>query len=101
MSKQATVLIYGRLGHHPDLKYTRDQVPMCSLSLAEVSRDTGRPVWHKVVVWGKQAERCKAILSKGTEVFVRGRITTRTFQASDGIQRCIEELTAEKIGFVE
>lgn len=101
MTNPTTVLIFGRLGHHPDLKYTRDQVPVCSLSLAEVSKETGRPVWHNVVVWGKQAERCKAILSKGAEVFVQGRKTVRLYEKEDGQQKRWEELIAEKIGFVE
>lgn len=95
------LIIIGRLGQNPDLKYTRDQIPVCSLSLAEVSKETGKPQWHKVVVWGKQAERCKAILSKGCEVFVRGRKTIREFQKENGEQKKYEEITAERIGFIE
>ena len=96
-----SIMIFGRLGHHPDLKYTRDQIPVCWLSLAEVSKETGKPNWHKVVVWGKQAERCKAILSKGSEVFVRGRKNLREFKKENGEQKKYEEITAEKIGFIE
>lgn len=93
------ILLYGRLGQNPDLRYTKKQEPVCIFSIAENNNLKNEPVWHRIVVWGKQAELCSVMLKKGSPVFVQGQNITRTYQDRQGIQKVIEEIQAQQIGF--
>lgn len=100
MENNATqILIQGRLGQNPDLRYTKKQEPICLLSIAENIAGEEAPRWHRVVVWGKQAEQCPNYLKKGSPVFVRGHKVTRSYTDKEGIQKGIEEVQAQIVGF--
>ena len=62
-------LFMGCLGIDPVLKYTKDLIPVCDLSVG-VDGTEGHTNWKKVTVWGKQAEDCSMYLKKGSHVFV-------------------------------
>jgi len=64
MIEKNTILICGRLGKNPDLKYTKKQEAICTLAVAEQISGEEKPRWHKVIVWGKQAESCSVMLKK-------------------------------------
>jgi single-strand DNA-binding protein len=93
-------LFIGRVGRDPELKYTQDQVPVCYLNLAETIKGFEKPLWHKVVVWGKQAELCKVFLTKGTKVFVQGRIKNLSQSSNNNQNLKYEEITADHVGFI-
>ena len=97
--KHDLVLIHGRLGKNPDLRYTPKQEAICIFSVAENIEGEDGPRWHRVVVWGKQAEQCPLYLKKGSPVFVRGQKVTRSFTDKEGNQRGIEEIQAQSVGF--
>jgi single stranded DNA-binding protein len=64
-----------------------------------------RPEEHEVsfltvVVWGKQAESCREYLDKGSQVFVEGRLQTRTWDGKDGQQRTVTEVVGERVQFM-
>lgn len=99
MSTTNHILICGRLGRNPELKYTKRQEPVCSFSIAEQTKDMEKPIWHKVVVWGKNAETCKVQLQKGSLVFVRGRKLLQEFTNNDGEKKKYFEIHADTIGF--
>ena len=99
MSGQGLILFYGRLGKKPELKYTQKQEPVCYLAVAEQIEGKEKPTWHKVVVWGKQAEQCNLFLEKGAAVFVRGRNLEREFTTKEGATKTYQEVKAETIGF--
>ena len=85
------ILISGRLGQNPDLKYTRKQEPVCYFSVAEQVEGSDKPRWHKVIVWGKQAESCSVFLKKGNHVFVQGQKKEREFANEAGeLKKCVE-----------
>ncbi|MBL7663813.1 MAG: single-stranded DNA-binding protein [Bacteriovoracaceae bacterium] len=84
MNQNKSILICGRLGQNPDLRYTRKQEPVCTFSLAENIEGSDKPKWHKVVVWGKQAENCNLHLKKGLRVFVQGQNERREFENLEG-----------------
>lgn len=92
-------IIFGRLGKDPELKYTRKLEPVCYLSIAESTNDYNKPHWHRVTIWGKQAEQCKVFLKKGLPVFVRGQNITREFTTNNGETKLYTEIKAELIGF--
>lgn len=101
------VFLLGRLGRDPEIRYTSDGKPVASLSIATGSsytdangtkRDTTQ--WHRVVVWGKQAESCQKCLSKGSQAFVEGRLQTRQYDDRDGNKQRITEVVAERVTFL-
>jgi len=98
MSNSPTVVLFGRLGANPELKYTPKQEPICTFSIAENIQGSERPVWHKVVVWGKNGEDCNLHLKKGSPVFVRGQKVIKKYQTEDGL-KTYEEVNAETVGF--
>lgn len=81
------VLLIGRLGRDPEMRYTASGQPVANFSIATdetyTSKD-GQKVekteWHRIVVWGKQAEFCGNYLSKGRLVYIEGKLETRKWQ---------------------
>ena len=90
----------GRLGKEPELKYSfKGCKPICYLAVAENKSGVHKPIWRKVVVFGKQAELAKVELQKGSRVFVQGHCTITEYVDQDGQTRNIEEVKAKLIGF--
>ncbi len=96
--KEHSILIHGRLGQNPDLRYTKKQEPVCVFSIAENIPGNDDPHWHRIVVWGRQAEYCSTILKKGAPVFVRGQKVTRSYVDKEGQQKGVEEIQAQLVG---
>lgn len=101
MNSGNRILIAGRLGKNPELKYTREQNPVCYLALAKSAQDEGKPKWHKIVVWGEEAELCNLYLKKGSFLFVQGQNKQITFVNQDGETKSYFEVKAEKLGFTQ
>ncbi|MBG59511.1 MAG: hypothetical protein CMJ16_03535 [Peredibacter sp.] len=99
MNNRKKIIIMGRLGKNPSLLYTRKQEPVCYLSVAENIEGQNLPHWHKVIIWGKQAEHCNLYLKKGLPVFVRGYNQSREFTTKEGKNKKIIELKADFVGF--
>lgn len=101
------VLLLGRLGKDPELRYTANKTPVATFSLATGDRrkdSSGTWVehteWHNIVVFGKTAENCSNYLKKGREVFVEGRIQTRKWQDKEGRDRWSTEIVANTVQFI-
>jgi single-strand DNA-binding protein len=102
------VIILGRLGQDPELKYTPSGAAVCNFSLATTEswndKATGqkqeRTEWHRIVVWGKLAELCNQYLSKGRQAFVEGKIQTRSWEDKDGNKRYTTEIAANTVQFI-
>ena len=101
------VILIGNLGADPELKYTPSNRPVCNLSLAtnEVFKDkTGsrqeRTEWHRVTVWGEQAEHCSKYLGKGRSVYVEGRLQTRSWDDKEGKKRYSTDVVADRVVFL-
>lgn len=100
-------IIIGNLGDHPELRATKGGKPVCNFSIATNERWTDkndqtqeRTEWHRIVVWGKQAENCEKYLSKGRQVCVEGRIQTREWEDRDGNTRHSTEIVAQNVQFL-
>lgn len=107
MASLNRVIIMGRLGKEPELRYTANKAAVTTLSVAtsEVWADqTGekkeRTEWHTVVVWGNQAEPCAKFLSKGKQVLVEGSLQTREWKDKDGNKRYSTEIRASQVKFI-
>lgn len=102
------VILIGNLGADPELKYTpTGNRPVCNLSLAtnEVWKDKSgqkqeRTEWHRVNVWGDQAEHAAKYLAKGRTVYIEGRLQTRTWDDKEGKKRYSTEVVADRVVFL-
>jgi single-strand DNA-binding protein len=101
------VILIGRLGKDPELKYTPGGKAVCNFSLATSERWTGQDgqknestTWHNIVSWGKQAEVMKEYLRKGREVYLEGRIDNRSYEDKEGNKRYISEVVVQSFQFI-
>ncbi len=101
------VILIGRLGQEPELKYTPSGAAVCNFTLATSETWTDkngqkqeRTEWHRVVVWGKLAELCNQYLAKGRQCFVEGSLQTRQWDDQQGQKRYTTEINARNIQFL-
>ncbi len=95
------VILVGRLGRDPELKYTPSGAPVAKFSLAtdEVFKDRAgeqqkRTEWHTIVAWNKLAEICGEYLTKGKQVYIEGSIRSRQWEDKSGNKRMSYEIVA-------
>jgi single-strand DNA-binding protein len=98
------VILIGRLGRDPELKYTPSGAPVVNFSLAtdESFKDRNgeqqsRTEWHRIVAWGKLAEICGEYLTKGKQVYVEGSIRSREYEDKSGNKRTVYEIVARQM----
>ncbi|MBU0983248.1 MAG: single-stranded DNA-binding protein [candidate division Zixibacteria bacterium] len=101
------VILVGRLGKDPELKYTPSGRAVATFSLATDRRWTGQDgqknrvtTWHNIVSWGKQAEIMKEYLRKGQQVYLEGRIDNRSYDDKEGNKKYISEVVVENFSFI-
>lgn len=101
------VMIIGNLGRDPELRYTQSGSAVANLNIAtnETWTDKNnekqeRTEWHRVVVWGRQAENCEKYLEKGRQVYVEGRLQTREWQDKEGVTKYTTEIVAQTVQFL-
>ena len=100
MSVNRAILV-GRLGRDPETRYTSGGQAVCNFTLAtdETYKDRNgerqkRTEWHRIVVWGKQAEIAQQYLHRCSLIFVEGRIQTRQWDDREGQKRTTVEIVA-------
>jgi len=99
------VILVGRLGRDPELKYTGSGTPFCRFSMAtdEVWNDKTsgerqeKTEWHNIVVWDRLAEICNQYLAKGRLVYIEGSLQTREWDDQDGNKRKTTEIRAREM----
>jgi single-strand DNA-binding protein len=108
------LIIVGRLGRDPEMRYTPTGQAVTSFSVAtdrQYNDQSGKPVketiWFRVTAWGKLAETCNNFLQKGKLVLIEGRLTVdsktggpRTWVGQDGQTRASYEVTANTVKFL-
>lgn len=101
------VILVGRLGKDPEIRYTPQQMAIGNFSLATSERRkdaTGnwaeQTEWHNIVCFGKVAENCHKYIKKGKEIYLEGRIQTRKWQDKEGTTRYTTEIVASTIQFL-
>jgi single-strand DNA-binding protein len=102
------VILVGRLGADPEVRYTPDgaQVTTFRLATDEQWKDksgerTQRTEWHRVVAFRKLAEICGSYLSKGRLVYVEGRLQTRSWEDKEGQKRFTTEIVASNMQILD
>ena len=105
MSGVNKVLLIGRLGRDPEVRYTPDGTAIANFSIATSEewkdKNTGekqeRTEWHRIVAFRRLGEICGEYLSKGRQVYVEGRLQTRDWQDKDGNKRYTTEIVASQM----
>lgn len=99
-------IILGNLGRDPELAYTQNQLAVCRLAVATSDKWTDkqgqlqeRTEWHNITVFGKHAENCDRYLSKGSKVYVEGKIQTDQYE-KDGVTRYATKIIAQTVQFL-
>ncbi len=107
MASVNKVILVGNLGKDPEVRFTPSGRAVARFTLATteswMDQESGRQErtdWHNIVVWGKQAESCGQYLAKGRQVYVEGRITSRSYDDKDGNKRYITEIVAQRVQFL-
>jgi single-strand DNA-binding protein len=102
------VILIGRLGRDPELRYTSTGTPITNLRIATDESYTDREgnrvektEWHTVVVYQRDAENCANFLSKGRLVYVEGSLQTRKWQDQQGQDRYSTEVKAMRVRFLD
>jgi len=102
------VILVGRLGTDPELKHTPSGSSVCNFSIATseswTDKNSGqkneKTEWHRIVVWGKQADLCNQYLAKGRQVFLEGKLQTRKWEDKDGNARYTTEIVCNQVQFL-
>lgn len=101
------VIVLGRLGADPEVKNVSANSTVARLSVATSENWTDRDgqkqertEWHRVVVWGKLAELCGKYLTKGRQVYIEGRLQTRSWEDPQGQKRYTTEVVANTVQFL-
>jgi single-strand DNA-binding protein len=104
MASVNKVILIGNLGRDPEVRYTTSGTPVANFSMATTERWSDqasgerkeRTEWHKIVIWGKQAEIAGEYLHKGKQVYVEGSLQTREWTDRDGNKRYTTEVRAQR-----
>lgn len=98
------VIIIGRLGADPEVKYLQDGTAVANFTVATSERwksksgeKQERTEWHKLVVFGRLAEVCSEYLKKGSLVYFEGKLQTRSWEGNDGIKRYVTEIKVNEM----
>jgi single-strand DNA-binding protein len=106
MASLNKVMLIGNLGKDPEIRTTPGGHSVCTISMATNREYTKgdekvkETEWHRVVIWGKQAEAVAKYMEKGRSMFVEGRLQTRSWEDKDGITRYVTEIVAERVQFL-
>jgi single-strand DNA-binding protein len=101
------VIIVGNLGRDPEVRYTPDGTAVANFSVATseswTDKQTGekreRTEWHRIVAWRRLGEICGEYLSKGRQVYVEGKLQTRSWE-QEGVTRYTTEIIASDVQFM-
>ena len=98
------VILVGNLGKDPELRYTPSGAAVANFTLATSERFKDKSgewqektEWHNIVAWRQLAEICGKYLHKGKQVYIEGKIQTRSYDDRDGNKRYTTEIVADQM----
>lgn len=108
MASVNKVVLVCTLGKDPEVRQTQNGNAICNLSAATSRKykDTQGGMqeeteWHRISLFGKMAELAGQYLSKGSMVYIEGRLRTRKYKDKDGIDRYVTEIIGEHMQFLD
>ncbi len=101
------IIVIGNLGRDPEMRYTPSGQSVTSFSVASNRKYTTaageqreETEWFNVNAWGRLAELCNQYLTKGRQVYVEGRLRSRTYESRDGQTRFVNEIDLTDVQFL-
>jgi single-strand DNA-binding protein len=102
MASVNKVILVGNLGADPELKHTATGTAVVNFNMATTDNWTSKDgnkeektEWHHIVAWGRLAEICSQYLAKGKQVYIEGKLQTRSWEDRDGKKRYTTEVLAQ------
>ena len=107
MASVNKVILLGNLGRDPETRYTTggDAVTNLNIATSEQWKDKNgekqeRTEWHRVVLFGRQAEVAGEYLKKGRSVYIEGRLQTRKYTDKDGVEKFSTEVVGDRMQLI-
>lgn len=104
MASVNKVILVGNLGRDPEVRYTAEGMAMCNLSVATTHQWKDKSgerreetEWHRVNMFGRLAEIAGEYLKKGRSVYIEGRLRTRKYTDSNGVEKYSTEIVADQM----
>ena len=103
------VILIGNVGRDPEIRYTAPGQAVASFSLAPTERGytaangtqvPDRTEWHSIVMWGKNAEIAERYIRKGSQLYIEGKLRTRTWEDKNQIKRQVTEIYVDTFDFL-
>jgi single-strand DNA-binding protein len=100
------VILVGRLGQDPEIKSLSPQSKVANFSIAtsetwlKDGQKQERTEWHRIVAWGKLADTCGRFLTKGKQVYIEGKLQTRSWEDQQGQKKYATEIVATTVQFL-
>ena len=103
------VNLIGNVGRDPEIRYTAPGQAVASFSLATTERGytaangtqvPDRTEWHSIVMWGKNAEIAERYIRKGSQLYIEGKLRTRTWEDKNQIKRQVTEIYVDTFDFL-
>jgi single-strand DNA-binding protein len=101
------IIVIGHLGRDPEMRYTPNGQAVTSFSVASSRRYTTgggeqreETEWFNVSAWGKLGETCNQYLTKGQQVYIEGRMSSRTYEGRDGTTRVSIDVFLNDVQFL-
>ncbi len=99
------VILIGNLGDEPSFRTTNSGTAVANISMVtnemrrniETGQATELAEWHRVVMWGKLAEIAKQWLHKGSQIYIEGKLRTRSYTDKQNIKRTVTEIVADEM----
>ena len=98
-----TAIILGNLGADPEIRQSQNGSSVANFNVATTEKwkdkegnDQEATEWHRIVVWGKQAEIAGEYLGKGRQIYVEGRLQTKTWKDKEGNDRTTTEINCQR-----
>lgn len=103
------VILVGRLGKDPEVRYTPSGAAVANFSIATSEewkdKNTGekqeRTEWHRIVAWRRLGEICGEYLHKGSQIYIEGKLQTRSWEDRDGNKRYTTEIVAQNMQMLD
>jgi single-strand DNA-binding protein len=103
------VILVGRLGRDPEIRYTPSGAAVANFTIAtseewrdkESGEKQERTEWHRIVAWRRLGEICGEYLKKGSQVYIEGRLQTRDWEDRDGNRRYTTEIIAQNMQMLD
>ena len=108
MANLNKVMLIGRLGQDPEIRYTQSGSAVANVTIATndywTDKQGGkqeRTEWHSLVLWGKLADLAQSYLKKGSQVYVEGRLQTRDWEDQQGQKHYKTEVVVTTMQFLD